>query len=786
MNILNNLNTAQYDAVTLNNQHSLILAGAGSGKTRVLTTRIAWLLQQNMASAYSILAVTFTNKAAKEMQERLAAMVDFNIKPMFIGTFHSLCHRLLRLHAKEAGLNADFQILDTQDQQSLIKRILKQNSIDIEPKLIINFINVNKEKALRSHQIDITQDRFNGKLINLYYLYEQECQKDNLVDFAELLLRCDDLFTNNETIRQHYQNRFKYILIDEFQDTNTLQYQWLKRFKSIDNVFFAVGDDDQSIYSFRGARVKNMYDYQREFSVQKIIKLEQNYRSNTNILECANAIIKNNISRIGKNLFTEVGDGEKVKIYSANSDDLEVHWITKNIINLIDNGQKAIDIAVLYRSNAQSRLFEHVFFKEQIPYKVYGGVRFFERAEIKHALAYLQLIDNIGQNISFTRVVNFPARGIGEKTIQTLQEAAKNLDLSLADAYDNLPARSKASIYKFIELIDNIKNQAKDMNLADLIEFMLNQTGLMAHYKLDAKENEERINNLKELISAAHSFYTEENIPHSYAAFDNLDAINISNENIPPNTTALRLFLSYAMLESGGSDAENKNCIQLMTIHASKGLEFNNVFLTGLEEGLFPNTNNSTTEESIEEERRLMYVAITRARQNLHISCSQMRMLYGQTSFNRPSRFLDELPEDNIEWTSPKIKSRNYSSSSHSMSNYSKKYNSNDIFDSYSQIQHSDTYENQPPFSFAQKQKETRDDMAHSNALGQKIAANKANTHSLNIGVKVFSTKFGEGIVKAIEGSGENSLAKIKFNKHGDKVLNIMLANLQLLEENQP
>ncbi|MFM2343517.1 MAG: hypothetical protein RLZZ210_125 [Pseudomonadota bacterium] len=799
MNILDNLNTQQHQAVTLLDKHALILAGAGSGKTKVLTTRIAWLLNQGMASPYSILAVTFTNKAAKEMQERLSHMVNFNIRHMFIGTFHGLCHRLLRLHANDAKLPHDFQIMDMQDQASFIKKMLKEQNIDensLDPKLLINFINQAKERGERSHQVSINKDRFGGKLIQLYKQYEESCQKNGVVDFAELLLRCDELFTNNHAIMHHYQQRFKYVLIDEFQDTNSLQYAWLKRFYNEESIYFAVGDDDQSIYSFRGARVKNMQDFEREFQIENIIKLEQNYRSQGNILKCANALIDNNGQRLGKNLFTTSGDGEKIKLYSGMDDNLEASWVANSIVKHIDNGDKPQEIAILYRSNAQSRAFEHILFKQHIPYKVYGGLRFFERAEIKHAIAYLQLIDNLTQNIAFLRVINFPTRGIGAKTLEQIQEIASNLDLSLYEASSHLAGKAKINVEQFIELIQKMKFEAQHLNLADTIEYMLQASGLLNHYEQD-KDNEDRINNLKELISAAHNFYQEEKIPHDTSALQMLDLKELELEHLPPNISPLRLFLSYTSLESGGDNNNGQQGVQLMTIHASKGLEFKNVFITGVEEGIFPNENNACTEDDIEEERRLMYVAITRARQNLYISSAQARMLYGKTSFNRPSRFLEELPEENIKWLSPKPFKKSssyrednsngeYSRSDDDVFSFANNGNNSNRYDSYNKSSSYKYKEDMPNWLNRNKTEQIyKKEAAEANAEAQKIAVKHTKViqddKEFRIGSKVFSTKFGEGTIKSIEGSGENALARISFKKHGEKILNLGMANLSLI-----
>ncbi len=766
--ILSSLNPAQKQAVTLNNEHALILAGAGSGKTKVLTTRIAWLINQNLASAYNILAVTFTNKAAKEMQHRLSHMLDFNSKAMFIGTFHSLCHRILRIHASSAGLSNDFQIIDMADQLSFIKKLLKQHNInedEIEAKTLANFINQAKERGERSFNAPISQDKFGGKLINLYKFYEEATQKENILDFSELLLRCDELLENNQNLREHYQQRFKYVLIDEFQDTNSLQYAWLKKFRGTENTFFAVGDDDQSIYSFRGARVKNMHDYEIEFNVKYLIKLEQNYRSQQYILHCANTIISNNSTRLGKNLFTVKTDGEKVKVYVAPNDTLEAGWIGQHITSLVDNGSKLNEIAILYRSNAQSRIFEHVLFKEHIPYKVYGGLRFFDRAEIKHALAYLQLIDNLEQNLAMLRVINFPPRGIGAKSIENLQDIATNLDVSLSQAYMHLPPKASNNIHNFINLIKDMQFKAQSLNLIDAIEYMLDKSGLLDYYS-NEKEGEDRINNLKELMSAAHSFYTEEKISLTTSCLDkisyNTDEFNATENSITP----LRLFLSYAMLDNSSTD--NASAVQLMTIHASKGMEFEHVFISGVESNLFPNSNNSYG-DNLEEERRLMYVAITRARYNLFITAAQSRMLYGKTSFNKYSQFINELPDDSIKWLSPKPNHNLRSNGQYERNNY----NDDESNQNYKHNNYTNYYEYKQHTQY-------KNDSNEANEFANKIA-NKVNLNNpFKVGVKVISPKFGDGVIKSIQGNGDETLVNIKFNKYGDKILNLAMANLQI------
>jgi len=642
--LLANLNPEQLAAVTLPPQAALILAGAGSGKTRVLTTRIAWLLSTGQVSPSGILAVTFTNKAAKEMQARLAAMLPVNVRAMWIGTFHGLCNRLLRAHHKEAGLPALFQILDSGDQQSAVKRLLKNLNVDDEkfpPRELCHFINAHKEQGIRAAQAEIFDD-YTRRRVELYAEYEAQCQREGVVDFAELLLRTYELLTRNEPLRVHYQQRFRHILVDEFQDTNVLQYKWLKllaNYGADDGAkLFAVGDDDQSIYAFRGAEVGNMRDFEREFRVQKVIRLEQNYRSHGNILEAANAIIKHNRGRLGKNLWTDAGAGEPIRVFEGFSDLDEARFIVDEARDLIREGISRNQIALLYRSNAQSRVLEHQLFTAGIPYRVYGGLRFFERQEIKHALAYLRLIANPDDDTAFARVVNFPARGIGARSQENLQAAAHQANSSLYNAAASLTGKAGASVGAFIRLIEELRRDTDQLPLPEMIEHVIEKSGLRQHY-LGEKEGQERLDNLDELINAAVSFVQEESGGDLAAREEAGD---------------LAAFLTHASLESGEHQAlEGDEALQLMTVHAAKGLEFDIVFLSGLEQGLFPHENSAQEREGLEEERRLMYVAVTRARKRLYLSWAQTRMLHGQTRYCVASSFFDEIPDELLRRINP-------------------------------------------------------------------------------------------------------------------------------------
>src|SRR5471032_2454593 len=679
--LLANLNPEQHAAVTLPNEPALILAGAGSGKTRVLITRIAWLIQQGLASPAKILAVTFTNKAAREMMARLQALLPIDTRGMWIGTFHGLCNRMLRAHHRDAGLPATFQILDTADQLSALKRLMKGLNVDDEKypaKNLQYFINNAKEQGLRPKDVDAT-DNFNRKFVELYEAYDQQCQREGVVDFPELLLRCFELLAHNPPLRAHYQARFRHILVDEFQDTNKLQYAWLKMLAGQTNSIFAVGDDDQSIYAFRGANVGNMRDFEREFKVRHLIKLEQNYRSHGHILDAANQLIANNSRRLGKNLRTDAGHGEPVRVYEAATDTQEAGSIVEEIKALISTGTSRSEVAILYRSNAQSRTIEHTLVNAGIAYRVYGGMRFFERQEIKHALAYLRLIDNPNDDTAFSRVVNFPTRGIGARSIEQLADAARLYNCSMAAAVPYVMGKAGSSIGAFAQLIAKMRAETQQMSLPETVEYVVRASGLATHYE-NEREGQDRLENLQEVVNAAAAFVQEEgygldtparSIPLRPGATNALE-IGLATEDPsvdvldpegpadpaqnPDTMTPLAGFLSHASLEAGDNQAQaGQDAVQLMTVHAAKGLEFMAVFITGLEEGLFPHENSALELDGLEEERRLMYVAITRAKERLYLSFAQSRMLHGQTRYNIRSRFFDELPEGVLKWLTPKV-----------------------------------------------------------------------------------------------------------------------------------
>ncbi len=662
--LLEHLNPEQLAAVTLPHASALILAGAGSGKTRVLTTRIAWLLATGQASPLSILAVTFTNKAAKEMLLRLAALTPVNTRGMWIGTFHGLCNRMLRAHHRDANLPQLFQILDTQDQLSLIKRMYRAHNIDdvrFPPKQFQWFVASAKDEGMRPNMVE-AGDEFTRRQVEHYALYDAMCQREGVVDFAELLLRSYELLAGSDALRGHYQRRFSHLLVDEFQDTNTLQYKWLRMLAGPHTAVFAVGDDDQSIYAFRGAKVANMQQFEREFGTPanpvKLIKLEQNYRSHGHILDAANALIHHNQARLGKNLWTSEGKGETLRAFCAPTDREEAAFIVDVVRGIAADGARLDEVALLYRSNAQSRVLEHALFGAGIPYRVYGGMRFFERAEVKHALAYLRLLAQPDDEGAFLRVVNFPPRGIGARTLETLQDAARGHGTSLwnAAAAGKTGGKAGSALAGFVKLIDALRVETRSLPLPEAVEHVIEKSGLIAHYKAE-KDGQDRVENLEELVTAADGFVREAQLATDAPMLsDRVDPQVASPEEGPQEgaTDPLTAFLAHAALEAGDTQAaDGKPALQLMTVHSAKGLEFHTVFVTGLEEGLFPHESSLSEADGLEEERRLMYVAITRARRRLYITLTQSRMLHGQTRYNVPSRFVAELPADLVQWLSP-------------------------------------------------------------------------------------------------------------------------------------
>ena len=716
MSLLDNLNPEQLAAVTLPNQHALILAGAGSGKTRVLTTRIAWLIQTGNVSPAGLLAVTFTNKAAKEMLTRISAQLPINTRGMWVGTFHGLCNRFLRTHHRDAGLPQLFQILDTQDQLAAVKRLLRAMNVDEDkfpPRQVQYFINAAKEEGKRPAQTEVYDD-FSRRSVEIYAAYDEQCQKEGMVDFPELLLRTFEVLTRNEILREHYRNRFRHILVDEFQDTNRLQYRWLKLLAGPETSLFAVGDDDQSIYRFRGANVGNMADFERDYEVQNVIRLEQNYRSHGHILSAANALIANNAKRLGKNLWTAAGEGEQLRVFEAQSDGYEAAWIAEEVQNLVHDGHMRRDIAVLYRSNAQSRVLEHALFSKGIPYRVYGGLRFFERQEIKHALAYLRLLASPEDDGAFLRVVNFPTRGIGARSIEQLQDAAKVHGTGLYATVPLLAGKAGTVIGSFVRIIEALKAETAGLPLPEVVEHMLDKSGLIRHYEAE-REGADRIENLNELVNAAASFVQE-------AEADGND---------------LATFLAHAALESGDNQAaEGTDALQMMTVHSAKGLEFHSVFITGLEEGLFPHEQSVNEEDGLEEERRLMYVALTRARTRLYLSFAQTRLLHGQTRYNVASRFIEEIPEGLVKWLTPKLRGQAAWVPSHAS---------------------------------------TAADWPTPMA---KPVAEKASGHGFRIGQNVSHAKFGQGVIVSAEGAGADARLQINFGRYGMKWLALAYAKL--------
>ncbi len=789
--LLDQLNEEQHSAVTLPPEHALILAGAGSGKTRVLTTRIAWLLQTGQISPGGVLAVTFTNKAAKEMVHRLSAMLPVNVRGMWIGTFHGLCNRFLRAHYQLAQLPQTFQILDTQDQLSAIKRLCKQFNVDEDrfpPKQLQYFIGGCKEEGQRPGDVPVRDDETRRK-VELYQLYEEQCQREGVVDFGELMLRSFELLRDNAHVREHYRRRFRHILVDEFQDTNKLQYAWLKLLVGLpgegsEGAILAVGDDDQSIYAFRGARVGNMADFVREFQVQHQIKLEQNFRSYSNILDSANHLISHNKTRLGKTLRTDQGAGEPVRVVESPSDFAEAQWLVEELRQLVkQDGFERKEVALLYRSNAQSRVLETALFNAGFPYRVYGGLRFFERAEIKHALAYLRLMENPNDDTSFLRVVNFPPRGIGARSIEQLQDAARAAGCSLHDAVSATTGKAGANLAAFVAMVDVLREQTEGMTLREIIDLVLDKTGLVNHYRAE-KEGADRVENLEELVNAAESFVTQEGFGRSAVAMPQGLSQSPASQGLSASPASdlgtvdefsedgvimspLAAFLTHASLEAGDNQAQaGEDAVQLMTVHASKGLEFDAVFITGLEEGLFPHENSMNDFDGLEEERRLMYVAITRARKRLYLSHSQTRMLHGQTRYNLKSRFLDELPEECLKWVTPK----NAGFSNLGSSSGSGGFGGGGAWgQTPAQNRHA-----RPAWGQSSLSTETY--------KSPPVPVQKAAPeHGITAGKQVFHTKFGEGKVLAVEGTGADARAQVNFPRHGVKWLALSVAKLTLV-----
>ena len=799
--LLANLNPQQLAAVTLPAQHALILAGAGSGKTRVLTTRLAWLISTGQASPAAVLAVTFTNKAAKEMLTRISAMLPINTRGMWVGTFHGLCNRFLRTHHRDAALPQSFQILDSQDQLAAIKRLLRGLNVDDQkfpPRNVQYFINGEKEEGRRPDAAEIVDD-YSRRMVDFYRAYDDQCQREGVVDFAELLLRAYELLQRNQLLREHYQARFRHILVDEFQDTNDLQYRWLQLLAGPQTSLFAVGDDDQSIYAFRGANVGNMAAFERDYARDNLIKLEQNYRSHAHILNAANHLIRQNTRRLGKDLWTDAGEGEAVRVYESLTDTEEAQWLLEEIRSLIAEGSSRSEVAILYRSNAQSRILEHALFSAGVPYRVYGGLRFFERAEVKHALAYLRLLENLDDDTAFLRVVNLPARGIGARTIELLQDQARAHGTSLYRAVAAVQGGASGKLAQFVALVERLRRQAQALPLTEAIDHVLEASGLIAFYKTE-REGQDRIENLRELVNAAAAYLNENGIDRDVPASVGLadaagatlpllarsDLADVVDAPVAPGAvqqvalSPLAGFLAYASLESGERQAgEGVDSVQMMTVHAAKGLEFDAVFVTGLEEGLFPHENAAAEVDGLEEERRLMYVAITRARRRLYMSFSQTRLLHGQTRYNLKSRFIDELPEQDLKWLTARGRGR-YDA-------YGAGYGGGHADAGYGGGGGGPV--GRPPHrAFPARPVATRaSNYAGSGAWREGGAGDEgglANRSAprdgrFRIGQGVAHARFGEGVVTGIEGSGDDARVQVKFAQHGSKWLALAIAKLE-------
>ncbi|MGR9085634.1 MAG: DNA helicase II [Gammaproteobacteria bacterium] len=716
--ILDPLNDAQREAVTSPSKPLLILAGAGSGKTRVLVHRIAWQIRVEGVSAHGILAVTFTNKAAREMRSRIEELLQFSAHTMWIGTFHGLAHRLLRRHAKQAGLPEAFQVMDSADQIRVVKRLLSAMHLDEgkwPPRQVQWFINAQKDEGIRARHMPETGDLYYRQLLSVYRAYEELCERSGLVDFAELLLRAHELLRDNPDVLAFYQQRFRHVHVDEFQDTNTIQYAWLRLLTEGRDNLFVVGDDDQSIYGWRGARIENLYSFQKHYPDHRIIKLEQNYRSTGTILKAANQVIAHNDGRLGKELWTEAGEGDPISVYAAFNELDEAYFVIERIKAWIQTGGARSDAAILYRSNAQSRQFEEKLVASGIPYRVYGGLRFFERAEIKNALAYLRLIASRHDDVSFERVVNTPTRGIGAKTVDDIRIVARDRGVSLWEAASDmirngrLSARAGKALAGFMNLIDRLAEAAEGLELHAKVRQAVEKSGLIDMYKSDkAEKGEDKVENLEELVNAARLF----------------DA-SVDNEE---DLGELELFLTHAALEAGEMQGEDfDDCVQLMTLHSAKGLEFRLVFMVGMEEGLFPSQQSLEDAGRLEEERRLCYVGMTRAMQSLYLTYSESRRLYGRESYPRPSRFLREIPVECL--------------------------------------------------------REVRMRATVTRPLGGDGTKNSApDTGSrFRLGQRVSHAKFGEGVVLQMEGQGAQERAQINFREAGTKWLMLSYAQLEAL-----
>ncbi len=716
--IFETLNEPQRKAVTSEAQSLLVLAGAGSGKTRVIAHRVAWLIKAQNVNPHSILTVTFTNKASREMRGRIEDIVQEEMGNFWCGTFHGISHRLLRTHWEEAGLRKEFSILDSEDQHRVIKRVVKSMGLDDTkwpPRQIQWFINKQKDECLRSKDVEVTDDYFTEKMVEIYKVYEELCERESLVDFGELLLRVYVLLKTNGQVLRHYQRRFSHILVDEFQDTNEVQYQFLKMLAASGSNFIAVGDDDQSIYGWRGAKSENINRFTNDYKNTEIIRLEQNYRSTSVILNAANEVIKNNQGRLGKELWTDQKEGEPISVYSAYNEDDEARFVVGSIQNWVAQGRNLDEVAILYRSNAQSRVLEEAILRESLPYKIYGGLRFYERAEIKNAMSYLKLVYGREDDAAFERVINIPPRGIGVKTIEIIRSKAMEGKTSLWKACqelldnDGFTSRAAQAIEGFMNSFDTLESDTKDLQLWEIVDITIERSGLIEYHKKEAGEKgRTRVENLSELVGAAKDFEPD--------TFDELDE------------SSLKMFIDHAALDAGETQAsEHELAIQLMTLHSAKGLEFPLVFITGFEEGLFPHKLSIEDPNQLQEERRLCYVGMTRSMEKLFVTHAEMRNLHGSESFNPASRFLREIPE---ELTVEVRTGGNVSRSS------------------------------------------------NSKFKGSRINGEVPETE-FKLGQRVLHESFGEGVILNYEGEGSNARVEVNFDSSETKWLMVTYAKLQ-------
>ena len=720
--LLDELNEAQREAVSAGDEHVLVLAGAGSGKTRVLIHRLAWLIQVNHVSPLGILAVTFTNKAAGEMRERAGKLLQVSTRPLWIGTFHGIAHRLLRMHWKEAGLPEEFQILDSEDQQRLLRRIIRDEGMDEAhwpARQAQWFINARKDEGERPRHIEHLDHPVTSTWVHVYKLYQDYCNRGGLVDFAELLLRAHELWLENPAVLDHYRRRLQHLLVDEFQDTNAIQYAWIRMLAGSTGRVFVVGDDDQSIYGWRGAKVENVQHFVRDFPAVQTIRLEQNYRSTGTILDAANALIQHNQARMGKKLWTDGARGKPISLYAAFNEHDEARFVIDQVEQWIDSGRRADDCAILYRTTAQSRLFEEYLLRASIPYRVYGGQRFFERTEVKDALAYLRLLHNPNDDAAMERVINKPTRAIGEKTVSLIRLQARESGLTLWQAareciaQQKFAARAGTAVLGFIKLVEEMRERMQEWTLGNQMQGVIDDSQLETHYAKEPPERmETRMENLRELVNAA-------------------DAFVIPGEDADAGLTELQSFLSHAALEAGDTQGENwEDCVQMMTLHSAKGLEFPQVFIVGMEDGLFP--HQRSVEEAggrLEEERRLCYVGMTRAREQLSLCYAEVRRMFGQENFCRPSRFIDEMPAELIEEVRPSIGA------------------------------------NRP----------------YRPAKPDASLSSTPSAAPFKLGQPVLHPKFGEGVVLSFEGSGDNIRVQVNFLDAGSKWLVLAYANLQAM-----